>query len=198
MSLAWQEIARFGRKIVTAGLTSSRFGNISRCQGEKMLITCTGSMLDELDQSLIVEVERRGPCDLDRRASSETCVHRSIYQSTPARAVIHTHSPYAVALSLLEREAVEPLDSEGMLFLGIMPIVEGRFGSEDLAAAVSSAMQSHNACIARGHGVFAAGGSLSDAFAFACMAEHSAKVRYLVKAIQAANQFERKARAQGF
>jgi len=182
LSLAWQEIARFGRKVVAVGLTSSRFGNISQRQGEKIHITCTGSMLDELDQSLIVEVERRGPCELDRQASSETCVHRSIYQSTPARAVIHTHSPFAVALSLLEREAVEPLDSEGIIFLGAMPIVEGHFGSEDLAAAVSSAMQSHKACIARGHGVFAAGSSLSDAFTFACMAEHSAKVRYLVKA----------------
>ncbi|VVB68334.1 L-fuculose phosphate aldolase [uncultured archaeon] len=119
---------------------------------------------------------------MDRQASSETCVHRSIYQSTPARAVIHTHSPFAVALSLLERDVVEPLDSEGIIFLGPLPVVEGRFGSDDLAAAVSSAMQSHNACIARGHGVFAAGGSLSEAFALACMAEHSAKVRYLVKA----------------
>jgi L-fuculose-phosphate aldolase len=182
LSLAWQEIARFGRKVVAAGLTTSRFGNISLRQKEKIFITCTGSMLDELDQSLIVEVDGRGPCERDREASSETCVHRSIYQCTPAQAVIHTHSPFAVALSLLEKETVEPLDSEGLIFLGAMPIVEGRFGSEDLAAAVSSAMQSHKACIARGHGVFAAGSSVSDAFTLVCMAEHSARVRYLVKA----------------
>ncbi|VVB68336.1 Uncharacterised protein [uncultured archaeon] len=62
MSLAWQEIARFGKKVVAAGLTNSRFGNISICSGEKIHITCTGSMLDELDQSLIAEVERKGRC----------------------------------------------------------------------------------------------------------------------------------------
>jgi L-fuculose-phosphate aldolase len=115
-------------------------------------------------------------------ASSETCVHRAIYQSTSIKALIHTHSPYAVALSLLERDSVEPLDSEGILFLGVMPIVEGHFGSDRLAKAVSMSLQSHKACIARGHGVFASGMNLSEAFTAASMAEHSSQVRYLVRA----------------
>lgn len=181
MSIAWQEIAKFGTKVVASGLTSSRFGNISLCQGEKISITCTGSMLDELDQSNVVEVDLNCPCDQDRIASSETCVHRAIYQSTANKAVIHTHSPYAVALSLLEKDSVEPLDSEGIFFLGAMPIVEGHFGSDRLAKSASAALQSHKACIARGHGVFASGMTLSEAFTAASMAEHSSKVRYLVK-----------------
>src|SRR5665647_2142066 len=128
MSVAWQEIAKFGKKVVETGLTSSRFGNIRLCQGEKIFITCTGSMLDELDQSSVVEVDLNSPCAWDKVASSETCVHRAIYQSTSIKALIHTHSPYAVALSLLERDSIEPLDGEGILFLGAMPIVEGHFG----------------------------------------------------------------------
>ena len=182
MPIAWQEIARFGKKVVFSGLTSSRFGNISLLQGDKIFITCTGSMLDELDEAMVVEVDLGCPCDQDKIASSETCVHRAIYQGTTNQAIIHTHSPYAVALSLLEREEVEPLDSEGMIFLGTMPIVEGHFGTDELARAVSFALQTHKACIARGHGVFAAGKSLNDAYTAACMAEHSAQVRYLVKA----------------
>ena len=181
MSIAWPEIAKFGTKVVASGLTSSRFGNISICQGEKISITCTGSMLDELDQSNVVEVDLNCPCDQDRIASTETCVHRAIYQSTANRAVIHTHSPYAVALSLLEKDSVDPLDSEGIFLLGAMPIVEGQFGSDRLAKAASMALQSHKACIARGHGVFASGMTLSEAFTAASMAEHSSKVRYLVK-----------------
>jgi L-fuculose-phosphate aldolase len=62
-----------------------------------------------------------------------------------------------------------------------MPIVEGQIGTDELAMAASSALQNHRACIARGHGVFAAGNSLNDAYTAACMAEHSAQVRYLVK-----------------
>ncbi|MCK9440791.1 MAG: aldolase [Methanothrix sp.] len=181
MSLAWQEIARFGKKLVLSGLTSSRFGNISLLEGNKIFITCTGSMLDELEEGLVVEVDLSSPCDLDRIASSETCVHRAIYQSTANIAIIHTHSPYAVALSLLEQKEVVPLDSEGLVFLGTMPIVEGQIGTNELAMAASIALQTHKACIARGHGVFAAGNSLCDAYTAACMAEHSAQVRCLVK-----------------
>jgi L-fuculose-phosphate aldolase len=181
MSLAWQEIVRFGKKLVLSGLTSSRFGNISRLEEGRIFITCTGSMLDELDEGMIVEVDLSHPCNLDKIASSETCVHRAVYQRTEYMALIHTHSPYAVALSLLEQRAIEPMDSEGLLFLGTMPIVEGRIGTNDLAMAASDALQNHKACIARGHGVFAAGNSLLDAYTAACMAEHSAQVRYLVK-----------------
>jgi len=181
MSLAWQEIARFGKKLVLSGLTSSRFGNISLLQGDRIFITCTGSMLDELDREMVVEVDLSHPCNLDKIASSETCVHRAVYQRTANMAIIHTHSPYTVALSLLEQRAIEPIDSEGLLFLGAVPIVEGRIGTDELAMAVSIALQKHKACIARGHGVFAAGESLPDAYTAACMAEHSAQVRYLVK-----------------
>ena len=53
----WQEISRLGKKLIQAGLTSSRFGNISLLDGDKILITCTGSMLDELDESQIVRVD---------------------------------------------------------------------------------------------------------------------------------------------
>jgi L-fuculose-phosphate aldolase len=95
--------------------------------------------------------------------------------------VIHTHSPYAVALSLIEDEQVEPIDGEGRHFLGPMPLVEAEFGTNDLAAKVSLALHSHNACIARGHGVFAQGHSVAEAYTMACMAEHSSQVRYLVK-----------------
>ena len=177
---AWQEIAQFGRKVVSSGLTSSRFGNISIRRDNKIFITATGSMLDELDSSTVVEVTLDRPCEMDKVASIETCVHRAIYLNTGNMAIIHTHSPYAVALSLLEEETVEPVDSEGVLLLGDMPIIEGRLGTDLLASSASEALQLHKACIARGHGVFAAGGSLREAYTAACMAEHSSQVKYLV------------------
>lgn len=180
MSEDWQTIALFGKKVVSSGLTSSRFGNISLRHNDKILITATGSMLDELDKSMLVEVDLGRPCEMDKSASIETCVHRAIYQSTASNAIIHTHSPYAVTLSLIEEEAVVPVDSEGILFLGDMPIIEGQMGADLLARSASRALGSHKACIARGHGVFAVGKSLSEAYTAACMAEHSSQVRYLV------------------
>lgn len=177
----WQEISRLGKKLIQAGLTSSRFGNISLLDGDKIFITCTGSMLDELDEDGVVNVDLRGSCPRDAIASSEICVHRAVYQCTSHQAIVHTHSPYAVAASLLEAREVLPPDSEGRIFLGPMPIVAGGMGSGALAAAVSSALQDHKACIARGHGVFAAGSGLKEAYTAAAMAEHSAQIGYLVK-----------------
>jgi L-fuculose-phosphate aldolase len=174
---AWREMARFGKKMVISGLTNSRFGNISLRMGDTIAITRTGSMLDELDSSGVVVVDLEGPCPAE--ASTETCVHRAIYRGTAHSCVIHTHSSYAVALSLLE-DRVEPLDSEGAHFLGSLPVVEGDFGTEKLAGNVASALKGHKACIALGHGVFAAGKSLFEAYEAACMAEHSSQVRFLV------------------
>jgi L-fuculose-phosphate aldolase len=176
-----KDFTRFGQKIVAYGLTSSRFGNISTLHKDKILITKTGSMLDELDHTQIVEVNLKGPCSEDTLASSETCVHRAIYQSTSAQSVIHTHSPYAVALSLIEADLIVPIDSEGKHFLGPMPIVEAKFGSEELATKVSGALKSHNVCLAKGHGLFAIGQNMAESYTMACMAEHSSQISYLIK-----------------
>jgi L-fuculose-phosphate aldolase len=172
-----REMARLGKKVVASRLTTSRFGNISLRMGDAIAITRTGSMLDELDASNVVEVDLEGPCPAE--ASTETCVHLAIYRGTAHSCVIHTHSPYAVALSLLE-DRIVPLDSEGAHFLGSLAVVEGDFGTEMLARNVASALKDNKACIALGHGVFAAGKSLPEAYEAACMAEHSSQVRFLV------------------
>ncbi|MDD1752125.1 MAG: aldolase [Methanotrichaceae archaeon] len=177
----WQEMAILGKKIVQSGLTTSRFGNMSILFGEKILITKTGSMLDEIDENQIIEVDLSGPCSRDEQASTETCVHRAIYMDTDAQAIIHTHSPYAVTLSLLEDKSVEPLDSEGRHFLGTIPIVNGSFGTEELALNVCMVLKASKSCIARGHGVFALGNNLKEAFEVVSMVEHSAKIKYLIE-----------------
>ncbi len=183
---SWMEIARFGKKVVQAGLTTSRFGNISVLRGDIIFITCTGSMLDELCEDQIIDVDLSRSCMKDNVASTEVCVHRAIYNKTSAKAIIHTHSPYAVALSLLEDE-IEPIDSEGKHFMGPVPVVDGGFGTEMLAENASSALASHNVCIARGHGAFAVGKGLSEAYTMACMVEHSSQVRYLVNTYKRLN-----------
>lgn len=72
-------------------------------------------------------------CPKGITASIESCVHKVVYQATSAGAIIHTHSPYAVALSLLGDGFIEPVDGEGLYFLGPMPIVAGGVGTAGLA-----------------------------------------------------------------
>ena len=175
-----KEMMRFGKKLVSSGLTYAHFGNISVHSDEMILITSAGSILDELTPDQLIAVTRSGPCPEDALASCETVVHRAIYEKTAAGAVIHTHSPYAVATSILEEGPFEPMDGEGARFLGTVPIVEGEMGSRDLARTASNALSGSRACIVRGHGVFAIGATLEEAYIVACMVEHSAMIRRIV------------------
>jgi len=175
-----EEISKFGRKLVASGLTYAHFGNISLISDGKILITVTGSMLDEIGEGGVIEVDLQGPCPADAIASCEAPVHRAIYEKTNARAVIHTHSPYAVATSILEEGPFEPMDGEGARFLGTVPIIDGEMGSLELANKASFALRFSRAAIVRGHGVFAIGATLEEAYIVASMVEHSATIRRLV------------------
>jgi L-fuculose-phosphate aldolase len=177
----WREISRFGRKLVQYGLTHSHFGNISVRTGDGLVITCSGSMLDEIDENMVVQQGLQGGEDrLGKIASSETVVHRRIYRQTSAQAIIHAHSPYAVALSLLSRDDyLEPQDMESKSFLHRIPLVTGDSGSEELAANLAAALMQHRAAIVRGHGTFAAGKTLDEAYVGTCSVEHACKVHYL-------------------
>jgi len=97
----WQEIAKYGRKLVEHGLVESNFRNISIRAGDKMLITKTGAALDEITENSVVEVDILDTSSMDIIASSETVVHREIYRQASALAIIHAHCQYAVVESLL-------------------------------------------------------------------------------------------------
>ena len=175
----WHEISRIGKKLVDTGLVESHFGNISVRVGSKMLITRSGSALDEITEDSVVEIGLEGNCALDMIASSEAIVHRTIYKNTPALAIVHAHCPFAVTLSLLaEGGIIEPADSEGQYFLGEIPIVRGGIGSDELASNVSAALATHKAAVVYSHGTFAIGRVLDEAYVMTTQVEHSCKIKY--------------------
>jgi L-fuculose-phosphate aldolase len=175
----WREIAKYGKILVERGLVSGHFGNISTRAGNKILITRTGVKLDELDENSIVEVEIEKPTSYDLIASTETIVHREIYKQTSALAIIHAHSPYAVIESLLLRKKyLDPVDTEGQYFLHRIPIVSGAMGSKELAKNLGLALKEYKGVIVKGHGTFAIGKTLEEAFVFTSMMEHSSMLKY--------------------
>jgi L-fuculose-phosphate aldolase len=145
-----------------------------------MIITRSGCCLDEITEETIVEVPIFRKSMLDKIASSETAVHRHIYRNTDAGAIVHAHCPYSVTLSLLQENGdISPIDSEGVLFLGTVPIIRGGIGSDDLAYAASEVLLKHHGTIIYGHGTIAIGRNLDEAYIFTTQIEHSCKIRYL-------------------
>jgi len=177
----WQKIAKYGRKLVEHKLVESNFGNISLRVGDKMLITTTGAALDEIIGNKVVEIDIQDTSSMDIIASSESVVHKEIYRQTSALAIIHAHCEYAVVESLLEGSAgiILPVDSEGQYFLGDIPIVEGGIGSFELADNLANALSRRRGAIVYGHGTFAIGKTLGDAYIVTTQLEHSCKIKYL-------------------
>lgn len=178
--MMWRDIAYWGKKLAASGLVSSRFGNISVRTPAGMIIKKTGVMLDSIEgPGDVIEVALR-PSPGDGEASSETPSHRAIYMSTDSKAIIHAHPPFAIVESLLCEDEIRPLDSEGLPFLGTIPIVDGDSGSVELSDNLARIFGGAKirAAMNRGHGSFAIGTSLRDCYDATAMIEHSSRIRY--------------------
>lgn len=176
----WQEISYWGKKLAGSGLVSSRFGNISVRTRNGLLIKKTGVMLDDIrGPDDVIEVGLT-PSAADRQASSETSSHRAIYLSTDAKAIIHAHPQFAIVESLLCKDEIMPLDSEGIPFLHTIPIVNGDSGSQELFDNLTKVFSQNDVkgVVNRGHGSFAIGHDLKDCFNTTTMIEHSSKIKY--------------------
>lgn len=184
--------------MVEYGLTGSHFGNISVRVGDRILITRSGSMLDEINENMVVECQLYQEDCFDTIASSEIVIHRRVYQETSALAIVHAHSPFAVVLSLLtEDDHLTPTDTESKYFLHRIPLVSGGVGSTELARNLAEALSTHKAAIARGHGTFAAGKILEEAYVHTCSIEHACKVQYYCQLYQNNLKPENRSREQG-
>jgi L-fuculose-phosphate aldolase len=174
-----QEFGRIGRRLFTEALLVANFGNLSVRSGNGFFITRTGSFLDVPGQPVYVPLE--GP--VPETASNEYRVHREIYEITSHRAVVHAHPPHAVALSLLNAP-ITPVDTEGVMFCPFIPVVEGKPGSEELAVNVARSLRSSCVAVARGHGTFAGGKNLDEAYIRTSLAEHSCRILILTRKLQ--------------
>jgi L-fuculose-phosphate aldolase len=175
----WQEMAKFGKKLVERDLVESQFGNISVRKGEKMLITKSGVALDEIIMDNVVELDIEKPCDLDRIASSETIVHRTIYIHTSALAIIHAHPTFAVIESMLvDTKSIVPINIEGEHFLHNIPVVKGAPGTAELADNIAQTLIGHKGAVICGHGTFAIGKTLDEAYFITALVEQSCKLKY--------------------
>lgn len=163
-----------GRDLFLRGLISSHAGNISVRTGRKICITRKGAMLGRLAPDDLVEIDLDDVSDA-LRASSELPVHRAIYRKTGAFAVVHAHPPYATLLSMAHEELI-PVDWEGCyLFkkVSVAPI-ERTMGPAEAAEAVSEHLKDDKVVMARGHGSFARGETLEEAYMLTSSLEASA------------------------
>ncbi|WP_447646626.1 class II aldolase/adducin family protein [Nocardioides zeae] len=158
-------LVRASRHLHATGLVTGTSGNLSVRVGEVVLVTPSGVDYDALEPAGIAAVRLDGEL-LDRGAgspSSETPLHLGIYRTSDARAIVHTHAPWATALGLVRDDL--PSVHYAILGLGgpLRVAPYATFGSQELADHVRAAMVDRKAALMRNHGAVASGGTLGEA-----------------------------------
>lgn len=162
-----------GRDLYASGAVSSHGGNLSvRLDADRLLITRTGSMIGHLTPADVIETTLHACGDVrDEHCSVELVVHRAIYEATGARAIVHAHAIHTVVRSLVD-DLIVPVDSESKLRLIDVPVVssEQTIGSAEAGAKLAEALRDRRVAVLRGHGPFAVGSTLEDAYqAISCL-----------------------------
>jgi L-fuculose-phosphate aldolase len=165
--------ARIGRRLFNEGLVAGNFGNASIREGEGFFITRKGVYLDTPGDLVFVLPGK----DVPPNASSEYRVHARTYQLTSHTAILHAHPPFSIAASFIH-DCIRPDVSEGKLLCPEVHVVEGDPGTATLAERVAAALASAPVVIARGHGTFAGGRSLEEAYLLTSVVEHACRVLY--------------------
>jgi L-fuculose-phosphate aldolase len=172
-----REFERIGKRLFAEHLVGGNFGNMSLRQGDEgFYIKRTGDYLDDVHELVFVPFEGVVP----PQASSEYRVHLAVYRRSSHAAIVHAHPRAAIAASLL-MDRILPEDSEGQMFCPEIAVVGGAPGSQEIADNVAGVLSRTKLVIARGHGTFAAGKTLDEAYQLTSLAEHSCRVLAMKK-----------------
>ncbi len=173
-----------GRDLYVAGMVSSHGGNISVRYGDRVIIKRRGAMLGQLKPYDLIETGLEKNDSGVALASTELIVHRAIYKATPALAVLHCHPRTAIAFSL-SRDEIVPIDNEASYLLKKVPVVTEEFpsGTPEMANKVAAALQSYKIIMLRGHGSFATGQTLDEAFHWSSTLEEACDIALKAKLI---------------
>jgi L-ribulose-5-phosphate 4-epimerase len=151
-----------------------------------VLVTPSGVDYQTMTPEMIVGVRLDGsPAGKGLLPSVDTANHLAVYRRRPdVRGFVHTHSPHAVAFSIVGRP-IPPLQIESAGLLGgevrVMDYLPA--ASPQFADRVPEALGDDLAILLPNHGVYAVGVTLEQAFAVAQVVEDSARMAWLAEAL---------------
>jgi len=163
-------------------------GNLStRLADGTILITPAGAMKGFLEPHHIAHVDATGrSVDDGPRASSEVGIHLVSYRERPEiRAVVHTHPPHAVALSIAEIDLTLPVIPEIIVTIGGTPTTPyATPGTDELPESIRDVVRCSDTLIMKNHGAVTLGTNLMDAFKKLDMIEHTARILWLAHTVR--------------
>ena len=173
------EFRKTGDILFLSNLVDASSGNMSAKIKDGIWITKTGKSLYGLRGKDIVKIGLERDVRWNA-ASSEVDIHINIYKNIEcAKAIVHAHCPYSVALSL-KQNRIKPVDYEGGLFLKEVDVIDIPYNNWQLAKnEIPSYFKDNpkkNIVIAKGHGAFAYSETLFGAAQIISALENSSKI----------------------
>jgi ribulose-5-phosphate 4-epimerase/fuculose-1-phosphate aldolase len=164
------EIVEVGKSLFDRCFTFGSTGNISaRLSNGDLLMTPTNVSLGALDPGRLSRFSAEGVHVSGDKPTKEAFLHQCMYcERRKAGAVVHLHSTYAVAISILdgldERDLLPPLTAYYVMRVGKLPLVPYYPpGDTALAEAVRREAAGNHAMLLANHGPVVAGATLREA-----------------------------------
>lgn len=186
-----EDICLLSKSIFDRGLTNGASGNISaRLSDGTVMVTPTGRALGFLDPACISHLDEDFKLLSGDPPTKETPLHSAFYETRAGTgAVVHLHSTYAVALSMLPsvdpENVLPPLTPYSIMRLGKVKLLPFFLPGDPLMGqAVRDLKGQHSAVLLANHGPVVAGKELwATAFAMEEF-EETAKLAVLTQRLQ--------------
>lgn len=182
-----KQVVIHGKKLLEERLTTGSGGNISILNREEGLVAISPSGKDYFETKIedIVIIDLEGNVvEGDLKPSSEKDMHLIFYKNREnARAVVHTHSKYATAISAMGWDLKPVHYLIGFAGKDVKCAKYAIYGSKELAENAMEAIQGRNAVLLANHGLITLGEDIERAFSTAQYLEYVSEVYYLAKTL---------------
>jgi L-fuculose-phosphate aldolase len=184
-----QQIIMAGKVLVAEGHDDFTRGHISMRlpDNPKLFFMKPHSVgLDEITMQNILTIDLEGNVVAgSARRHSEVYIHSEILKArSDLNCVIHTHSPYSVALSGTGRP-IRAYSQPGALFCGEVGLYTDTIAlirSHAMGSGVAKALGEHRAVLLKNHGPVVTGKDIAEAVICAVMLENAAMIQLTVEA----------------
>jgi len=187
-----EQLCDFGLSLYNRGFTHGSTGNLSvRLPDGNLLMTPTGSSLGRLTPEGLSVLKPNGELISGPKPTKEVPLHQALYSTRGERAgaVVHLHSCFATALSLLpdqnEKDWLPHLTPYGIMQLGQVRLLPYFIpGSPEIGSAIEGLAGKHSAIMLANHGPIVSAKTLEAAVYASEELEATSKLAYLTRALE--------------
>jgi L-fuculose-phosphate aldolase len=184
-----QQLIWAGRILVAEGQDDFTRGHISfRLPDDpsRFFMKAHSLGLDEITPENVLTIDLDGKVVAgSARRHSEVYIHSEIFKVRPdVNCVIHTHPPYAVALSATGRPMRGYSQPSALFYeaLGVYADTINLIRSTEMGAGVARALGPHRAVLLKNHGVAVVGASIAETVVSVIMLENAAMIQMVAEA----------------